>query len=132
MRQERKRLAQSPVKKYAETRDKIVKNLKCKDYWPETMKRPEDYRTFYWTNDLAFCGFATVTHQGKTIELIQKATQTRKKSRRRKTKPKHEKNQENLNASEKVRQSQEAPKLIDLGEKVIVDPQSELFTNAEA
>ena len=53
---------QNPVKKNANTRDKIVQNLKQKDYWPDTMKHPQNYRSFYWTDDMAFCGFATMQH----------------------------------------------------------------------
>ena len=65
------------------------------------MKRPEDFRTFYWTNDLAFCGFATVTHQGKTIELIHKATkQNRKKSKNRKNKKKAENLRQSVHSSQ--------------------------------
>ena len=52
----------NPVKKYANTREKIIQNLKQKDYWPETMKHPENYRSFYWTDDMSFCGFATMHH----------------------------------------------------------------------
>ena len=43
-------------------RRKIAQNLKSKSYWPDGMKHPQQYRGFYWTNDLAFCGFATLSH----------------------------------------------------------------------
>ena len=76
------------MKKYANTRDKIVQNLKQKDYWPDTMKHPENYRSFYWTDDLAFCGFATMQHQGKTIDIIKQAKERSKKPKiRRSPKP---------------------------------------------
>jgi hypothetical protein len=52
----------NPVKKYQSHRSKIVDNLKSKDYWPEEICHPDDYRSFYWTNDLSFCGFATAEH----------------------------------------------------------------------
>ena len=60
----------NPVKKYENTREKIVQNLKSKHYWPKTMKHPEEYRGFYWTEDMAFCGFATTQNQGETINMI--------------------------------------------------------------
>ena len=54
-------------------RRKIANNIKSKSYWPDGMKHPAQYRGFYWTNDLAFCGFATLSHQEKTIGMIKKA-----------------------------------------------------------
>eukprot|EP00353_Schmidingerella_taraikaensis_P000997 CAMPEP_0185596346 /NCGR_PEP_ID=MMETSP0434-20130131/80702_1 /TAXON_ID=626734 ORGANISM="Favella taraikaensis, Strain Fe Narragansett Bay" /NCGR_SAMPLE_ID=MMETSP0434 /ASSEMBLY_ACC=CAM_ASM_000379 /LENGTH=203 /DNA_ID=CAMNT_0028224831 /DNA_START=1858 /DNA_END=2471 /DNA_ORIENTATION=- len=64
---------QEPEKKYMTRRRKIANNLKSKSYWPDGMKHPDQYRGFYWTNDLAFCGFATLSHQEKTIGMIKKA-----------------------------------------------------------
>ena len=63
----------TPVQKYESTKNQIVNNLKKKDYWPEGMEHPSNYRTFYWTDDMAFCGFATQDHQQKTINMIQSA-----------------------------------------------------------
>ena len=63
----------TPSQKYESTKNQIVTNLKKKDYWPDGMEHPKNYRGFYWTDDLAFCGFATVNHQQKTINMIQKA-----------------------------------------------------------
>ena len=42
------------------------------------MEHPANYRGFYWTDDLAFCGFATANHQQKTINMISKAMQMKK------------------------------------------------------
>ena len=62
-----------PEQKYMSRRRRIAGNLKSKSYWPDGMKHPDQYRGFYWTDDLAFCGFATLSHQEKTIGMIKKA-----------------------------------------------------------
>lgn len=67
----------SPPQKYEQRRRQITQNLKAKDHWPEGMKRPTEYRSFYWTNDLSFCGFATIDRQEKTIGIINKAMETK-------------------------------------------------------
>ena len=79
----------NPAQKYASTRDKIMQSLKQKDYWPDTMKHPENYRSFYWTDDMTFCGFATMQHQGKTIDLIKQAKERSKKLKPRRRTPKN-------------------------------------------
>jgi hypothetical protein len=48
--------------KYTSRRVKVAENIKAKNYWPEGMKHPQEYRGFYWTDDMAFCGFATLSH----------------------------------------------------------------------
>lgn len=53
---------QAPEQKYSQHRRQLAKNLKSKSYWPEGMKHPQEYRGFYWTDDMAFCGFATLNH----------------------------------------------------------------------
>ena len=53
-----------------------MSNIKQKDYWPDGMEHPSNYKGFYWTDDLAFCGFATANHKQKTIGMIQKAMNT--------------------------------------------------------
>lgn len=65
--------AQRPAQKYAAKRREIEGNLKRKDYWPKSMKHPDKYRGFYWTEDMAFCGFATTEHQDKTVGMIKQA-----------------------------------------------------------
>ena len=64
--------------KYENKRRQIKQNLKSETYWPQGMKHPEDYRGFYWTNDMAFCGFATLSHQEKTVGMIKKALDSKK------------------------------------------------------
>ena len=71
----------APCQKYEKKRAKIANNLKAKEYWPEGMKHPDDFRGFYWTNDMSFCGFATVNHQEKTVSMIKKALDARKDSK---------------------------------------------------
>ena len=53
----------TPSQKYESTKRTIQKNLKQRDYWPDGMEHPENYRGFFWTDDLAFCGFATASRQ---------------------------------------------------------------------
>ena len=37
-----------------------VKNyIKSRDKWPEGLTHPTEFRQFYWTNDMALCGFAS-------------------------------------------------------------------------
>jgi len=43
---------------YEIKKDMMVQNLKLKDYWPEGMTKPQQYKKFYVANDLSFCGFA--------------------------------------------------------------------------
>ena len=43
------------------------------------MKHPDSFRGFYWTDDMAFCGFATVNHQEKTVGMIKKALERKAK-----------------------------------------------------
>ena len=59
--------------KYESKRRKISENINSKHYWPEGMKHPENFRGFYWTDDMSFCGFATLSHQEKTVGMIKKA-----------------------------------------------------------
>ena len=66
----------TPSQKYESKRSEIVQNIKSKDYWPAGMEHPNNYRGFYWTDDLAFCGFATLQHQQKTINMVQRAMNT--------------------------------------------------------
>lgn len=42
---------------YKKTRHNIQKNLSEKDYWPQGIRHPRDFRKFYMANDLKFCGF---------------------------------------------------------------------------
>ena len=67
---------QQPEQKYESKRRQIAQNLKSKTYWPDGMKHPENFRGFYWTEDMAFCGFATLSHQEKTVGMIKKALDT--------------------------------------------------------
>lgn len=49
----------TPVQRYNIMKRQIIQNLKSKQYWPEDLKKPEQFREFYWAPDLSFCGFAT-------------------------------------------------------------------------
>ena len=77
---------QEPSQKYDFRRRQLVHDLKSKNYWPEGMKHPADYRGFYWTDDLTFCGFATLSHQERTIGMIKKAIDTQKPRTQKSTK----------------------------------------------
>lgn len=46
------------AKRYSNTRRVLKENLKLKDYWPEGITHPSQYRRFYAANDLSYCGFA--------------------------------------------------------------------------
>ena len=35
-----------------------MKSLKTKDYWPESLKKPQRFRKFIVAEDLSYCGFA--------------------------------------------------------------------------
>jgi hypothetical protein len=41
-------------------------------YWPETIKKPEELRGFYWAPDYSFCGFAANTNIDQTFKSWQK------------------------------------------------------------
>ena len=61
---------QEPEQKYESKRRQITDVINNPTYWPEGMRHPADYRGFYWTDDLAFCGFATLDCQKKTAQSI--------------------------------------------------------------
>eukprot|EP00347_Sterkiella_histriomuscorum_P014565 403360396 len=42
------------VQSYNFKKNQILENIKSKQYWPESIKKPEDYREFYWSKDMSF------------------------------------------------------------------------------
>ena len=53
---------------YERERRKISQKIADREYWPDGMTHPKEYRGFYWTKDMAFCGFATLNSQAyKTL-----------------------------------------------------------------
>lgn len=45
-------------RRYITKRRIIQENLKAKNYWPEGITHPNNYRKFYVAQDLSYCGFA--------------------------------------------------------------------------
>jgi hypothetical protein len=45
-------------KRYVSRRRILENNLKSKNYWPDGITHPNNYRKFYVANDLSYCGFA--------------------------------------------------------------------------
>lgn len=89
----------SPTHHYDRKRQQIVNNLKTRDHWPDGMKRPDEYRSFYWTNDLSFCGFATVQRQEKTISMINRALENQNSVQQRRPSKTYRKNSRSRHAS---------------------------------
>lgn len=53
---------------YEREKRKISQQIADREYWPDGMTHPKEYRGFYWTKDMAFCGFATMNSQAyKTL-----------------------------------------------------------------
>lgn len=51
------------AKLYEAKKCEILNQLSKRDYWPEGMTIPKDYKKFYVANDLSFCGFAKDEHE---------------------------------------------------------------------
>ncbi|CAI2367317.1 unnamed protein product [Moneuplotes crassus] len=66
----------SPQKSYQRRRKNIMKRLsedsQC-NFWPTQMKVPEMYKSFYWSPDYSYCGFATDGNIRKTAQKWHKA-----------------------------------------------------------
>ncbi|CDW80018.1 UNKNOWN [Stylonychia lemnae] len=74
----------NPVQSYNFKKNLIVQNIKSKDYWPESIKHPNQYREFYWAPDLSFCGFATnnnINRSNKNLESKQQTSQIQRRQR---------------------------------------------------
>lgn len=57
--------AASTRSRYAEARKQIQEAISEKDYWPEGMRHPAEYRKFYMAEDLSFCGFTNESQIAK-------------------------------------------------------------------
>ncbi len=64
--------ARSPMKQYEETTKNLRTFIKSKNYWPPLLKRPQEFRAFYWSPDYSFCGFATEESIKKSAKQWQK------------------------------------------------------------
>jgi hypothetical protein len=47
------------AKRYLEAKSQIRKDIKQRDYWPEGMTHPNEFRKFYLADDMSYCGFGT-------------------------------------------------------------------------
>lgn len=56
--QQKSLAAAESSKRYCEKRSIIQENLRQKDYWPEGITHPNNFRKFYVAQDLSYCGFA--------------------------------------------------------------------------
>lgn len=50
-------------------KNQILENIKSKQYWPNGMTHPDQYRVFYWAPDMSFCGFAANRVFGGTTTI---------------------------------------------------------------
>jgi hypothetical protein len=46
--------------------------LKSKEFWPDELLHPNNYKIFYWAPDYSFCGFATTNKIKQTALRWQK------------------------------------------------------------
>ena len=61
----------SSSRRYAEAKTNILKAIRSKEYWPDGMKHPREYRKFYMADDFSHCGFTRESQISKLIAAKQ-------------------------------------------------------------